>query len=198
MSEEFVLESMEDEVVAEEIEAEAEAQDEGVEIKPAIDRQALRQQLVKDGYTREDAVQVRSGGQLSDEEIESGEWVKLAVVSALCKENGVPVSRLVKATGGDRAMYPALSEHFQVRWHGRTRYLPNSATEQMDFLRNLNPTPRKKAEAEQAEGWSESQLKRKNRAELEGIYQVTFGSLPEKMTKGEMVEAILGSQNAAE
>lgn len=50
-------------------------------------------------------------------------YVKLATLTDACRVAGVPISKMVRATGGDRGMYPPIEPLFQVTYVGRVRYL---------------------------------------------------------------------------
>jgi len=89
--------------------------------------------------------------QLSAEEVPAGH-IKLTEVVGACRVEGIPVSKLIRATGGDRCMTPPLDPVFQVTYVGRTRYLkPETLTQGMKLLADPNfgatkRKPRKKAE----------------------------------------------------
>lgn len=72
-------------------------------------------------------------------------WVKLAKVSDACRAASIPVSKLVKVTGGDRCMGDPLHPIFKTVFVGRTRYLaPEALTEGLDLLKSkeFGVTPR--------------------------------------------------------
>jgi hypothetical protein len=75
---------------------------------------------LREGLT-EEAVRERKA-QLAAESPKEGH-IKLSEVAAFLKESGIPVARLVRATGGDRAMNPPISPMFEVTFVGNTRYL---------------------------------------------------------------------------
>lgn len=50
-------------------------------------------------------------------------WIKVAVLDKVCKRQGVPVSRMVKAIGGDRGLEPPLNEKFRVLYVHGVRYV---------------------------------------------------------------------------
>jgi len=74
-------------------------------------------------------------------------WVKMSEVDTAFKALGIPISRLVRATGGDRGMNPPASPLWQIVYVGHTRYLsPDTLTEgisQMKSDPNFATTPRK-------------------------------------------------------
>lgn len=100
--------------------------------------------------------------QLSQAEVESGQWVKIADAHRECNELGIPISRLVKAFGGDRegshseflpcpegeTSNTGHNSHFFVMRFGRTRYIPaSSMVEGLAQLHNMTgKTNGKKAE----------------------------------------------------
>lgn len=120
-------------------------------IRQTVD--VLRRELQKEGRTLEEAKQVIENNQLTEEEVTSGAWVKLADVSKWCKHEGIQVSRLVRATGGDRAMHAPLHDRYTVRWVGRVRYLPSSAISQesAEFLQAMQTERKPKAQPEATE-----------------------------------------------
>jgi hypothetical protein len=101
----------------------------------------IRQELQKKDlcHNLDEAHAQRQTLKLSEAELASGDWVKLAAGGPVCKELGIPVTRFVKACGGDRAFLPFLpcpegemsnvgtNSHFTVKYYGRTRYIPKSA-----------------------------------------------------------------------
>lgn len=50
-------------------------------------------------------------------------WLKLADVDKRLRVEGIPVARMVRAIGGDRAMEDPISPEFQVVYVGRARYI---------------------------------------------------------------------------
>lgn len=112
---------------------------------PKAPREHLRQELSKKERTLEEAQAIREANQLSEDE--EADYMKLADVAKYYRQNNIPVSRLVRATGGDRAMLPAI-EGFEVKWKGRTRYLNGwvISAEAMERVANLSPKSRKKEE----------------------------------------------------
>ena len=87
-------------------------------------------------------------------------WVKMSEVDTAFKALGIPISRLVRATGGDRGMNPPASPLWQIVYVGHTRYLsPDTLTEGISKMKsdpNFATTPRKprekKAKDESGEG----------------------------------------------
>lgn len=147
------------------------------------------QETIRKGLsaTLDDAQAIREANQLTQEEQESGEWVKLAEVSRECKARSIPVSRLVKATGGDRALEPAV-EGFEVAWVGRVRYLHQNclSEEAMDFLTNEMGRQPKSTEVEQTfDAWKKAEL-----IQLAGEYEI---ALPSKAKKAEIIQILVDS-----
>lgn len=66
-------------------------------------------------------------------------YVKVAVLHKRLVKEGIPVARMVRAMGGDRAVGEILHEKFEPVYVGRARYLhPDCMTEWgFNFLRNL-------------------------------------------------------------
>ncbi len=115
------------------------------------DRMPLRNELVSKGFTKEDATEVRKTNQLTEEEVASGEWIKVSELDKICRQNSIPISRMVRAMGGDRAMLEPLDERFAVKWQGGKRYVSKEAAspEALQFLVDLAPARReKKAKSE--------------------------------------------------
>lgn len=67
------------------------------------------------------------------------EYVKVAVLNKICRREGIPVSRMVKAFGGDRCPDGPMHEKFQPIYVGRARYLhPDCAGEWgLNFMRSI-------------------------------------------------------------
>jgi len=76
-------------------------------------------------------------------ELEGGEseWVKTAVLHKLCNKHDIPISRMVKAFGGDRGIEPAARPEFEFVYSGRARYVRAwcATKEGLDFLKGFNP-----------------------------------------------------------
>lgn len=88
-------------------------------------------------------------------------WVKLAEVANAFRTAGIPISRLVRATGGDRGMNPPVNPLWQIVYVGRTRYMnPDVLTTGIKAMQEdpaLATTPRKPREKkEKAEGDGET------------------------------------------
>ena len=102
-----------------------------------------------DNWTEEDVKAKRAS--LTVEEAPDG-WVKVSEVGDACREAGIPVSKLVRAFGGDRGMYPPAAPVFKFVYVGRTRYVSGEClTKGMELLANptfLKTTRKKKAKAE--------------------------------------------------
>lgn len=108
---------------------------------------------VREGLTEEQILEQRT--KLTADEVPDG-YVKLAEVSNACRAAGIPVSKLVRATGGDRAMNPPADPIFQVVYVGRTRYLPGDVmTKGLEMLGNaefLKTKRKRKAKEDGDEG----------------------------------------------
>lgn len=81
------------------------------------------------------------------------EYVKVAVLHRRLVKEGIPVSRMVRAMGGDRSIDDPAHPHFKPVYVGRARYLhPDTMTEWgFNFLRSMNgrtPTSKDKETAE--------------------------------------------------
>jgi hypothetical protein len=77
-----------------------------------------------DQWTEEDVKAKKAALTLA--EVPAG-WVKLADVSTACRANGIPVSKFVRAFGGDRGMNAPIAPEFRFVYVGRTRYCPPEA-----------------------------------------------------------------------
>lgn len=66
-------------------------------------------------------------------------YIKVAALHKLLVKKGIPVSRMVRAFGGDRALDPPLHPKFRVVYVGNARWLdPWCATEAgLNFLRGM-------------------------------------------------------------
>lgn len=95
----------------------------------------------KRGFTNESLAEHRQSMSADDvPESEDGRpYVKVAVLHKICVREGIPVSRMVKAFGGDRSIDGALHEKFTPVYVGRARYLhPDCADEWgLNFMRGL-------------------------------------------------------------
>jgi hypothetical protein len=67
------------------------------------------------------------------------EYVKVAVLNKICRREGIPVSRMVKAFGGDRSIDGPMHEKFTPVYVGRARYLHPDCAEEwgLNFMRNI-------------------------------------------------------------
>jgi hypothetical protein len=72
------------------------------------------------GWTKESVAAKMAD--LKKTEVPEG-WIKLAAVADRCRAEEIPVSRLVRAVGGDRGMEDPIKPMFQVIYVGRARYL---------------------------------------------------------------------------
>ena len=86
-------------------------------------------------------------------------FVKLSEVADLCRKENTPVSRLVRAVGGDRGMEEPAHPKFKVMYVGRARYLDPWVTseEGLNLMRDPHlgkPAPEKKVreKKEKSEG----------------------------------------------
>lgn len=140
---------------------------EQVEVKPeevAEEKKASNRRKYRNDNWTDEQVQSRYE-ELAAEAIPQTDdgrpWVKLAEVGDAFRMAGIPVSRLVRATGGDRGMNPPVNNLWQVVYVGRTRYLhPDVLTEGIKAMQEdptLATTPRKPREKkEKAEGDGET------------------------------------------
>ena len=88
------------------------------------------------------------------------EYVKVAVLGNICRRESIPISRLVKAFGGDRSIDGAMHEKFTPWYVGRARFVHPDCAEEwgLNFMRNLaggrasngqpNSTEQKEVEAQ--------------------------------------------------
>lgn len=112
-------------------------------------KESTRRKYRDDTWTDEQVEARRK--KLSAEEVPAG-FIKLTEVVNACRVEGIPVSKLVRVTGGDRCMNEPLDPVFQVTYVGRTRYMKPQALEKgMKLLADPNfavtkRKPRKKAE----------------------------------------------------
>ena len=67
------------------------------------------------------------------------EYIKVAVLGNICRREGIPVSRLVKAFGGDRSIDGAMHDKFTPWYVGRARYVHPDCAEEwgLNFMRNM-------------------------------------------------------------
>lgn len=66
-------------------------------------------------------------------------YLKVAVLGKILRKEGIPVARLVRAFGGDRAIDPPLHEKFTPTYVGKARYVHPDCGETwgLNFLRKL-------------------------------------------------------------
>jgi hypothetical protein len=104
------------------------------EVKESKKAKAPRRSYRNDDWT-EEQVKARKA-QLTLEEIPAG-WVKISEVATTCRANGVPISKFVRAFGGDRGMQPVAHELFKFVYVGRTRYVaPEVLTQGIAMLKD--------------------------------------------------------------
>lgn len=129
--------------------------------------ESTRRQFRNDEWTEEQVAARKA--ELTVEEAPKG-WVKLADVSNACREAEIPVSKLVRATGGDRCMNDPIDPLFKVVYVGRTRYMaPNVLTTGMKKLADPEFMPtkrRKKADTEEGEKKSAKKAPTKSRKKV--------------------------------
>lgn len=67
------------------------------------------------------------------------EWIKVATLNRICRREGIPVSRMVKAFGKDRSIDGPMHPKFQVVYVGRARYLHPDCGEKwgLDYMRGI-------------------------------------------------------------
>jgi hypothetical protein len=113
---------------------------------------AKRRTYRVDEWTEEEVTARKA--ELTRTEVPEG-WVKLAEVSAKCRVEGIPVSKFVRAFGGDRGMLPVADPVFEFVYVGRTRYVPAEAlTKGIELLKSkefLKTTRTRKPKAEKPE-----------------------------------------------
>lgn len=113
---------------------------------------------IREGLTKEQIAAQRK--KLSADAPPEGS-VKMSEVGEAVKKAGIPVSKLVRATGGDRAMRPPAHPCFQVTFVGRDRYLPGTVmTEGLELLADPNFLKTKRARKPKAEGEPAKKAKR--------------------------------------
>lgn len=86
-------------------------------------------------------------------------WLKLADVDKKLRLEGIPVARMVRAIGGDRAMEDPIRPEFQVVYVGRARYISPFILTQEGlnilsdrYLGKPKPEPKPRAKKEKKEG----------------------------------------------
>lgn len=132
--------------------------DEEVVVEEAVEEKDSSRRKYRDDEWTDEQVQARKE-ELTREEVPEG-WVKLADVSNACREKTIAVSKLVRATGGDRCMNDPVDPIFTVIYVGRTRYMaPEVLTTGLEMLADKEFMPSKrrgrKKSDETAEGEAE-------------------------------------------
>ena len=121
---------------------------EATEAKEKSTRRTYR----NDEWTEEQVKARRA--ELTVEEAPPG-WVKVSDVSNACREAGIPVSKFVRAFGGDRGMGAPADPVFAFVYVGRTRYVSSDVMGKgLKLLQDpefLKTTRKKKAKAEDTE-----------------------------------------------
>lgn len=115
---------------------------------------AKRRTYRDDDWTEEQVKAKRA--ELTVEEVPEG-WVKVAEVSNACREAGIPVSKFVRAFGGDRGMNPPAAPVFAFVYVGRTRYVSGEAlTKGLEMLKNPEFLKAKRTRKPKEEGAGEA------------------------------------------
>lgn len=88
------------------------------------------------------------------------DYIKVATLDRICKREGIPISRMVKAFGKDRSIDGPMHPKFQVFYVGRARYLHPDCAEDwgLNYMRaipggrasNGQPTSDEQKEVEDA------------------------------------------------
>jgi hypothetical protein len=91
---------------------------------PAEEKKNTRRKFRNDAWT-EEAVETKRKA-LTVETLPEG-YVSMASMDKLCRQNSIPVSKLVRATGGDRGMNPPLDPVFQIVFCKGSRWMPGEA-----------------------------------------------------------------------
>lgn len=104
------------------------------EPKPKPEPKPLR--LRNKGWTEEEVRKMRES--LTVNEVPEG-WIKISDLHKICVKEGIQISRMVKAIGGDRGMEPVLNPDFKIIYSGRNRWIsPKAATkESLNLLRGM-------------------------------------------------------------
>ena len=127
-------------------------------------KESKRRTYRNDDWTEEEVKAQRA--KLTVEVAPEG-WIKVSEVGNACREEGIPVSKFVRAFGGDRGMSPPADPIFKFVYVGRTRYVSGRAlTEGLKLLANpefLKTTRKKKANAEAAETGAVASAKQSTR-----------------------------------
>ena len=95
------------------------------EVKAAEKAEKKTHRTYRNSDWTEEQVQARKA-ELTLTEVPEG-WVKVSEVGAKCRVEGIPVSKFVRAFGGDRGMSPPVDPVFAFRYIGRTRYVAPEA-----------------------------------------------------------------------
>jgi hypothetical protein len=121
------------------LEKEIKMADQVVSVKPEdqalaeAKKESTRRQFRNDKWTAEQVAARRA--ELTKDAAPEG-WIKVSDMANLCREAGVPISKMVRAFGGDRGMDPVKDPVFQLIYVGRTRYLPPEAkTKGLELLK---------------------------------------------------------------
>lgn len=119
----------------------------------AKEKEKSERRTYRDDSWTEEQVKARRA-ELTVEEVPTG-WVKVSEVADACRENGVAISKMVRAFGGDRGMNPPAAPVFKFVYVGRTRYMsPKVLTQGMKMLKDPEflKTTRKRKPKEEGEG----------------------------------------------
>lgn len=113
---------------------------------------STRRTYRNDDWTEEEVKARRA--KLTVEEAPDG-WIKVSEMAEACRENGIPISKFVRAFGGDRGMSPPADPVFAFVYVGRTRYVSGAClTKGLKLLADptfLKTTRKKKEKAESGE-----------------------------------------------
>ncbi|KKN66935.1 hypothetical protein LCGC14_0466150 [marine sediment metagenome] len=107
-------------------------------------KESTRRKFRDENWTEEQVIARRA--KLTVKELPEG-WIKLAHVADVFREKKIAVSRLVRATGGDRGMYPPKDPVFRIVYFNGARYLhPDVLTAGISLMAdpNYGKVPRKK------------------------------------------------------
>lgn len=136
--------------------AEQPKEEKAEEVKAEAKKASNRRKYRNDTWTDEQVAARKA--ELTVAEVptdEHGAWVKMSEVHTAFNVAGIPVSRLVRATGGDRGMGEPVAPLWKIVYVGRDRYLSagtlTQGIEEMQKNPNLASTPRK-PKAPKAEG----------------------------------------------
>jgi len=87
--------------------------------------------------------------ELTVEEPPAG-WITVAEASNWCRSEGIPVSRLVRAFGGDRCDKPPVNPDFKLVYSGRSRWISPTFKKYRNLLEDQylgQPKPERKKKA---------------------------------------------------